>query len=110
MNANDWIQTAGHPLAGRGGRPINPKMAPYLVAKARPAKSTALTRQTRRMVLQVAQLTGEVDNLLASTAAHRSARKVTRSPGIFEQSRPGAAGAAARLRHMATVQRWRKGV
>jgi hypothetical protein len=108
MNANDWVQMAGHPLAGRGGRPINPKIAPYLVAKARPAKSTASARQARRMILQAARLTGEVDNLLSPTGSRRSARAATRSPSLLEQSQPGPAGAAARMRHNAIVQRWRK--
>ena len=110
VNSSDWMMAAGHPLAGRGGRPINPKMAPYLVAKARPAKSTALARQTRRMIVRVAQLTCEVDNLLSPTALHRSARRATRSPSLYEQSQPGAAGAAARMRHMAIVQQHRKGI
>jgi hypothetical protein len=109
MNSNDWIQMTGHSLAGRGGRPINPKMAPYLVARARPAKAAGLSRQMRRLIVQTAQLTGEVDNLLASTVAHRSARRATRSPSLYEQSRPGAAGAVARLRHMAVAAQWRKG-
>ena len=110
MNSNDWVQMAGHPLAGRGGRPINPRALPYVATKTRPAKSTALARQARRMIVRAAQLTGEVDALLSPTALRRSVRRATRSPSLLEQSYPGAAGAAARLQHMANVQRWHKGI
>lgn len=110
MNSNDWVQMAGHPLAGRGGRPINPRALPYLATKMRSAKAPALSRQTRRMLLQVARLTGEVDDLLSPTASRQRARAATRSPSLMEQSWPGQVGAAARLRHTATVQRWRKGL
>lgn len=110
MNAADWVAASGHPIVGRGYRPINPRMLPHFVAKVRPAKAAALSRQTRRMVLRVAQLTGEVDDLLSPTAQRRSARRATRSPSILAQSQPGAAGAAARMQHMATVQRWRKAI
>lgn len=106
MDANDWVQMAGHPLAGRGGRPINPKLAPYVVAKARPAKSAASARQARLLIVQAARLTQEVDEMLPSTAPQRRARST--SPSILQQSQPGAAGAAARLRHAAVVQQWRK--
>jgi hypothetical protein len=112
MNANDWIAATGSAIVrgGPGGfkRPINPRLLASLRTKALPTKSTASTRQSRRLIYRAAKLTGEVDDLLSPMAQRRRARATTRSPSIEEQSAPGAAGAAARLKHAAIVQRWRK--
>jgi hypothetical protein len=95
-------------MGGGYRRPLNPKLLPHLVTKARPAKAAALARQTRRLVVQTANLCGEVDDLLTPRIARRRTRKATRSPSIMAQSAPGPAGVAAQLRHQAVVQRWRK--
>jgi hypothetical protein len=111
MNTSDWIAATGTAYTGMGAfwrRPVNPKLLPHLVAKGRPAKPSALTRQTRRMILQVAQLTGKVDAMLTSAAAQRRrARAAVRDTSIYAQSVPGAAGARAQLQHWAAVQRAR---
>ena len=109
MNTADWIQATGHPIVGRGGRPINPKLVPHLMTKTRSAKSTLSARQARKLIVQAARLAGEVDDLLSPTAPRRRARAATHSPTITEQSWAGPIGAAARMRHNAVVQRWRKG-
>ena len=113
MNSSDWVTaTGGSTLVGLGGgfrRPLNPKLLPHLVTKAPSSKSAASARQTRRMVLRVAQLTGEVDDMLPPTVSRRRARVVSPySPSIEAQSQPGHAGSLARLRHAASVQRYRK--
>lgn len=103
-HTDDWLHATGSWIAGRGGyRPINPKLLPGLKTKARPAKS--LARQTRRTILAVHEATLRADRLFSSTA---SQRRTVRDPGIYEQSQPGKAGAAAQLRHWAAVQRARK--
>jgi hypothetical protein len=113
VNANDWLVATGSNYVGLGGggfhRPINPKLLPRSMTKQRSAKSPALTRQTRRMILQVAQLTAEVDTMLPPATPRHRARAATRSPSIMAQAMPGAAGLAAQARHNAIVQRWRKG-
>jgi hypothetical protein len=112
MDHSDWVASTGSAYVGLGvggyRRPVNPKLLPQLATKARPAQSSALARQARRLVLRAVQLTGEVDDLLSPTASRSRSRAATQSPSIAEQSQPGPAGAAARLRHTAIVQRWRK--
>jgi hypothetical protein len=113
MDYGDWLALGGS-SAIRGGvfaRPVNPRLLASLQTKgrpAKPAKSAALARQTRRLIVQTARLTGEIDDLLSPMAQRRRARAATHSPSIMEQAAPGAAGAAARARHNAIVQRWRK--
>ena len=108
MNASDWVQMTGHPVVGRGARPINPKML-IRSAKTRPAKSSAALREARQLSVQVARTIREADALLPRATARQYARAATpRDPSLMEQSAPGAAGAAARLQHAAAVQRARK--
>jgi hypothetical protein len=106
VNANDWIQMAGHPLAGRNGRPINPRALPYLATKAPAKLSGSFARAARQTLLRAARLTGEIDMLLPVVAAQR--RRTVRDTTLYEQSRPGNAGLAAQMRHMAAVQRARR--
>jgi hypothetical protein len=109
MNSTDWVAGTGHPILGRGGRPINPKLAARFVTKTRPAKSPALAREARKLILRTVRLVGEVDETLARTARRRRARVAACSPPIAEQSLPGHAGISAQMRHWAAVQRARKG-
>jgi hypothetical protein len=92
---------------GNFGRPVNPKLMRGMVTKSsKSAKAAAQARAARRSRLAVAKLVGEVDDLLMRRHARVS---TSSSPSILEQSSPGARGAAARARHTAIVQRWRKG-
>jgi hypothetical protein len=105
MNHSDWVTATGTSYVGLGGsfrRPPNPKLLPHLVAKAKPS---ALMRDVRRTILRVAQLTGEVDDLLSPAMTRR--RKI-RDASVYEQSRPGVAGIAAQIRHQTAVARARK--
>jgi hypothetical protein len=104
MNASDWIQLTGSALAGRGrpGRPINLQRLVALAGKAaRPTRSRHGAAYRRTEYLLALQNT-------PVAPSRRRARAATRSPSIYEQSQPGPAGAAARLRHNAIVQRYRK--
>lgn len=107
MNASDWVAASGHPIVGRGHRPINPRLLAGVTTKARPAKSGKSGREMRRLVLRVAQLTGAVDDMLAPVAPRRR-RAAPRDASLAEQSQPGPAGLAAQLRHAAAVQRARR--
>jgi hypothetical protein len=115
MDYADWLALGGS-SAIRGGafaRPVNPRLLGQLLANkaAKPAtlKSKTYRQECRRLIVRVHRLAGLVDDLLSPMAQRRRARAATHSPSIMEQSAPGAAGAAARMRHSAVVQRWRKG-
>jgi hypothetical protein len=108
MNASDWLTATGHPVVGRGGRPLNPRLLDNLITKARPAKSAALAREARQSILRTVRLCGEVDDVLSRTLRRRGGGAAVRDTTIAQQSAPGAAGAAARLRHSIAVQRARR--
>jgi hypothetical protein len=110
MDTNDWAAATGSAFVGLGGRgfhrPINPRLLPHLAAKARPGKSGAAgARETRRLILQTAQLCGQVDDMLP--ALRRRGTRAVRDTTIAQQSLPGRAGARAMLQHWAAVQRAR---
>lgn len=113
MDTSAWVEATGSAFAGLGGggfrRPVNPRLVAGLAGKAAPSsKASALARSARRLIVRTALLTQSVDDLLPPVTPRGRARAVTRSPSIMAQSQPGAAGAAARMQHMAAVQRWLK--
>ena len=63
MNSSDWTAATGHPLVGRGSRPINPRLLAGLTGKAAqpawPAKKAAAVaeRQRRRRIFLAALAT-----------------------------------------------------
>jgi hypothetical protein len=113
MNSTDWVIATGSALVrgnlGGYARPLNPKLLARQVTKAKPVKSRVSARQSRKLVVQVHRLAGEVDDLLSPAISRQRARAATHSPSLMAQSAPGAAGLAAQARHNAIVQRWRKG-
>lgn len=114
MNSSDWAEATGSAFVGLGGggfrRPINPRLIAGLTGKSAPrsSKASVLAREARRLIVRTALLTQSIDDLLSPTTPRKRDRVATRSPSLLAQSQPGAAGAAARARHNAIVQRWRK--
>jgi hypothetical protein len=102
MDYGDWLALGGS-SAIRGGvfaRPVNPRLLSQLVTKARPTKSAALAHQTRRLIYQAYQATGEIDAALP----HAASKRPVKDASLYAQSRPGAAGLRAQLRHMRAAQ------
>ena len=126
MNTADWIAASGHPIVGRGHRPINPKLA-HLLGKAAPPASRRSSSSSgaaaRRLAYEIARLTGPTGLTISkyNTRAKRmqaylailrriaaSDRRAARSapvrdPTILEQSQVGAAGLAAIDQHTRAV-------
>ncbi len=81
MDHADWINATGHAYAGRGARPINPKMLPRLVAKAAPPAKSKASRQLRRLQLQLAESSLRQSRILAKP----NKRDTTSLPAMWQQ-------------------------
>lgn len=114
MDHGDWISATGSWTAGRGQRPVNPRLLVGLTTKAMKAMPPAVVvpratkgRAYRRLVASLAAASARCDAMMASPRTASRAGTV-RDASISEQCRPGAAGGAARMRHTIAVERARK--
>ena len=105
VDHTDWINATGNAYAGRGARPLNPKLLPGLVAKAAPAKAKPKRSNAyRRLVVALAESSLSASRTLAASyqRKQRDSRADTVVPPLWRQ----AIDPAARLRALAILHRW----
>jgi hypothetical protein len=102
VNYSNWLAAGGGVYAGRGARPLNPKLLRGLVAKPPPPAKPKQSKAYRRLVVSLAESSLRESRMLAASYRHkRDHRADTMVPPLWRQaSDPAARMEALRVMHI----------
>ena len=104
MDSNDWLAASGSVFAGRGARPINPKLLPGLVVKAASPAKAKRSNAYRRLILSLAESSLRESRMLAASyRPKRDSRADTMVPHLWRQANDP----AARMEAQRIMRIWR---
>jgi hypothetical protein len=105
VNHSDWIIAAGSGYAGRGARPLNPKLLQGVVTKGAPPAKTKSKKSNayRRLILALAESSLRESRMLVASYRHkRDDRAGTTVPPLWRLARDP----AAQLETCRVMTRW----